>query len=111
MFVLRLDFSTGLHVEYNYEEAARGIEERKLAERGAFGKDWFRVEGDDGREGFFDGATVVGVQLVDVQKEVWSVLNLTLVADENKARWCKLHGIPIPPSLPQEVSGGPVGRG
>jgi hypothetical protein len=108
MLILRLDFKSGLHLEFNYppEGAAVAQENRQRAAAAMMEREQFTVSDYGGREGDYAGAELCAVSLVDVDRESASILDVNLAVDAAQKTWMQRHGI----ALKQPVNGAAVRR-
>jgi len=106
MFVLRLDFNSGLHLEYNFYDAGRGERAKTTAAAAMLADEQFAVMDEAGRGADIDGAALIAVQLIDVQLESHSILDVNTAIVQAQAAWRRVRGL----DEPQPVSGEAVGR-
>ena len=97
MFVLRVDFLNGLHLEHNYADIAYATEMRKRVEAAMKDPELVHIIDEAGREGEFRGDLVQAVYLVDVESEVRSAATLRDLIQETQK----------PKREPREISPSP----
>ena len=108
MLVLRLDFKSGLHLEFNFppEAAAFAGESRRRAAAAMQNKEQFDISDYGGREGDYDGAELCAITLADIDRESASILDVNLTVDRAQKGWAQRNGIP----MRQPVNGSAAGH-
>lgn len=117
MLVMRLDFENGLHVEYNFVDAARATQMFKLLREAKLHGETAAFVDDAGRTADVNGAKLQAVQLVDISLETQSVIALSMLIEDLKARLMPRHMYQAQTAQQadfdergQPVDGGAIGR-
>lgn len=82
MFIVRVDFKNGLHLEFNFAHVETGERCRVVCAAAAQKGDRASIFDEAGRQCDLDGSQVQAVQLVNLQEETVSIIRVGLVVDE-----------------------------
>jgi hypothetical protein len=79
MFIVRVDFRNGLHLEFNYGDLGQADQCLKLLVEAQKSGKPCSIFDEAGRQGTLSGADMQAVQMVDVEQETTSVIRLGLM--------------------------------
>lgn len=86
MFIVRVDFKNGLHLEFNFAHVETGEQCRSVCAAAAKKGDRASIFDEAGRQCDLDGSQVQAVQLVNLQEETVSIIRVGFVVDDIRQR-------------------------
>lgn len=79
MFIVRVDFKNGLHLEFNYAHLETGEQCRTVCAAAQKNGDRCSIFDEAGRQADLDGSQIQAVQLVNLQEETVSIIRVGLI--------------------------------
>lgn len=86
-YIVRLDFSNGLHLEFNFNSLAMAEECRKVTLKARLNGELCTLYDEAGRSAEVDTSKLQALQMVDIELETYSIVRLGLLINSVRAQF------------------------